>query len=146
MRADFGMGDNQPERDAVRKIEVALAGIHEIDNDRQWIFHNERVRRLETELDRLPALAAELSSPLHAKLSGFAAEVRGQYRTLLVGMWVTSVTAALLFCAVRAAVLSLDLPAAANPRLRVAARWPAETSVIASAWIPATRSPSWPRR
>ncbi len=97
MRADFGMADNQPERDAVYKIEVALKRIHAIDNDAQWIFHDERVRRLETELDRLPVLAAELSSPLHAKLSGFAAEVRGQYRTLLVGLWATSVTAALLF-------------------------------------------------
>jgi signal transduction histidine kinase len=97
VRADFGMGDNQPERDAVRKIEVALQRIHEIDNDRGWIFSDERIGRLEGELEQLKALAADLSAPLHAKLSGFAAEVRGQYRTLLVGLWVASVTAALVF-------------------------------------------------
>jgi signal transduction histidine kinase len=97
MRADFGMADNQPERDAVRKIEVALQGIDEIQRDRDWIFSDERVGRMDRELDGLHVLAAELSSPLHAKLSGFAAEVRGQYRTLLVGLWITSVTAAALF-------------------------------------------------
>jgi signal transduction histidine kinase len=97
VRADFGMADNQPERDAVHKIEVALRRIHEIDGDRGWVFSDERIGRLEGELQRLQVLSAELSSPLHAKLSGFAAEVRGQYRTLLVGLWITSVTAALLF-------------------------------------------------
>ncbi len=97
MRADFGLADNQPERDAVRKIEVALERIHEIESDRNWIFSEERVARMDGQLDGLHVLAAELSSPLHAKLSGFAAEVRGQYRTLLVGLWITSVTAAALF-------------------------------------------------
>jgi signal transduction histidine kinase len=95
--AGFGMADQQPERDVVHKIEGALAGIHDIENDRSWIFDDDKVGRLDVELDHLQVLAAELPSHLHAKLGGFAAEVRGQYRTLIVGTWLASITAALVF-------------------------------------------------
>jgi signal transduction histidine kinase len=97
IRAGFGMADNQPERDIVHKIELALQGIHDIDNDRNWIFSDDKVARLDNDLEYLQILAAELPNHLNAKLSGLAAEVRGQYRTLIVGTWITSVTAALVF-------------------------------------------------
>jgi signal transduction histidine kinase len=95
--AGFGISDNQPERDTVRKIEAALGEIRAVEHDRSWIFHEDRVARLDSDLGRLQILASELPSHLQAKLGGFAAEVRLQYRTLIVGTWVASVTAALVF-------------------------------------------------
>ena len=55
------------------------------------------MRRLDDDIRRLHDLTAELPGPLQAKLNGFADEVRGQYRTLIVGTWIASVTAALFF-------------------------------------------------
>jgi signal transduction histidine kinase len=42
-------------------------------------------------------MAVDLPTHLHSTLKGFAAEVRGQYNALLVGLWITSVLAALVF-------------------------------------------------
>ncbi len=97
LKAGFGMADNQPERDTVHKIQAGLQEIHRIDGDRRWIFDDERVRRLDNDIRRLHDLTAELSGPLQAKLNGLADEVRGQYRTLIVGTWIASVTALLFF-------------------------------------------------
>ena len=44
------MADNQPERDAVHKIEAALQEIHQIDGDRRWIFDDQQVRRLDDDI------------------------------------------------------------------------------------------------
>ena len=91
------MSDNQPELGVVRKIEVALRQIHRVEKDREWIFDDDKVQRMGDDLDDLKALAADLPKHLHEKLAGFAAEVRGQYRTLIVGTWITSVTVAAVF-------------------------------------------------
>ena len=53
LQAGFGMADNQPERDAVHKIEAALQEIHGIDGDRRWILDDQRVRRLDDDIRRL---------------------------------------------------------------------------------------------
>jgi len=73
------MADNQPERQTVQKIEAALLQIRAGNQEQSWIFDDEKVGQLEVDLERLQVLAAELPSHLHAKLRGFAAEVRGQY-------------------------------------------------------------------
>ena len=94
--ADSPMADNRPERQTVEKIEAALAAIHQADCDQDWIFDVAEMGQLERDLDRLQTLAAELPSHLHATLRGFAADVRGQYHMLIVGTWITSVSAALV--------------------------------------------------
>ena len=94
---DFGVADNQRERETVHKIETALARVVDANRDEDWMLDAVKVGRLDAELEHLQMLSAELPSHLHAKLGGFAGEVRGQYRTLIVGTWITSVSAALLF-------------------------------------------------
>ena len=71
-------------------------GFTRADNHADWILDLGRISRLEDELAQLQALAAELPSHLREKLSGLAAEVRGQYRTLIVGTWVAGIAAALI--------------------------------------------------
>src|SRR5208282_992863 len=39
----------------------------------------------------------DLPTHLHSTMRGFAAEVRGQYHALLIGLWITSALAALVF-------------------------------------------------
>ena len=112
LHAGFGMADNQPERDTVHKIEAALQEIHRIEGDRRWIFDDQRVRRLDDDIRRLHDLTAELSGPLQAKLNGLADEVRGQYRTLIVGTWIAARRRGVVLRLVRAALLSLGVPSA----------------------------------
>ena len=96
-QAQSGMADIQRERDTVGKIEAALSRVHEADRQENWMLDDVEVGRLDAELENLQALAAELPSHLHAKLGGFASQLRGQYRTLIIGTWITSISAALLF-------------------------------------------------
>jgi signal transduction histidine kinase len=97
LEADRLMADDQPERDTVQQIEAALRQIQEVNQERTWMFDDDKVGQLELGLQRLQFLAAELPSHLHAKLRGLAAEVRGQYRTLIIGIWIISISAAILF-------------------------------------------------
>lgn len=97
LQADLRMADNRPERETVRRIEAALLRIHQTSRDQDWVFDGVKVGQLNTELEELQALTAELPSHLHRKLGGFRDEVRGQYRTLIVGTWIASISAALLF-------------------------------------------------
>jgi signal transduction histidine kinase len=91
------MADNQPERETVQKIETALEQIRATNYDQDWMLDDVKIDQLEVEVERLQNLAVELPSHLHATLRGFAAEVRGQYRTLIVGTWITSISAGLVF-------------------------------------------------
>lgn len=95
--ADSRMADNQPEQENVQRIEAALRQIRETNRDQDWMLDSVKIDQLEGDLERLQSLVAELPSHLHEVLRGFAAEVRGQYRTLIVGTWIASVSAALIF-------------------------------------------------
>ena len=89
------MADNRLEWETVHKIEASLAQVCRTNADTGWIGDLLMIEQLQTELECLQELSLELPSHLHKKLGGFAEEVRGQYRTLLVGMGVTSILAAL---------------------------------------------------
>ncbi|NLX96580.1 MAG: HAMP domain-containing protein [Rhodopirellula sp.] len=91
------IGDNQPEWATLHKIEATLRQVHEADRDIHWMLDDSKVGRLDTELERLQALSVELPSHLHSKIGGFAHEVRAKYRTLIVGTWIVSLIAGLLF-------------------------------------------------
>ncbi len=97
VRVDSRMSDNQSELETLQEVETAMARVHAANNDEDWIFNYLKAGRLDTELEELQRLAGELPSHLHAKMAGFAHEVRGQYRTLIVGTWIIVVSAALLF-------------------------------------------------
>ena len=91
------MADTEPEWETVHQIEAALARMHQANREHDWTLDAVSIGRLDTELANLQRLTADLPSHLHAKLGGFADEVRGQYRTLIVGTWITSISAALVF-------------------------------------------------
>ncbi|MBN2021599.1 MAG: HAMP domain-containing protein [Pirellulales bacterium] len=96
LRSGSRMADNRAEWDTVRQIEASLARIHDADRDGQWMFDSQRIGGLAGELDNLQTLAADLPSHLHNKLRGLSAEVRGQYRALIVGSWIAGAAAALI--------------------------------------------------
>jgi two-component system, NtrC family, sensor kinase len=94
---DRTMVDNEHEWATVHQIEEALAGVRDAENDRNWISDAAKVDRLDGELDRLQRLVADLPSHLRTRLENFAGEVKGRYRTLIVGSWTASVAAAAVF-------------------------------------------------
>jgi len=97
LHADSCTTDDQGEWETVRRMEAVLRNIHEVGADERWMLDDLKIARLEGELVQLQTLTAELRDHLDGKLAGFAAEVRGQYRTLIVGTWATSISAGLVF-------------------------------------------------
>jgi signal transduction histidine kinase len=91
------IADNQREWETVHKIEAGLASVREAELDQDWLLDDAKLNRLDAEVEDLQKLAAELPSHLHHKLEGFADDVRGQYRALIIGSWAGSITAALGF-------------------------------------------------
>ncbi len=97
LRAAGSMGDNQPERASVRRIEDALQRIHQTSSDETWMYDDLKLNDLDREVIDLQIMAVDLPTHLHSMLKGLAAEVRGQYHALLIGLWITSALAALVF-------------------------------------------------
>ena len=96
-RDGLRIADTQGEWETVHEIDAALGRIEEVNRDEDWVLDDvSRVDQLSAELEQLQELAVKLPSHLHEKLRGFAAEVRSQYRALIVGTWIASVSAALL--------------------------------------------------
>ena len=89
--------DKEQEWRTVHKIEAALARVREANHNGDWMLGDVKIERLKLELEYLQNLSEELPSHLHQRLEGFAYEVRGQYRALIVGTWVTSILAGLIF-------------------------------------------------
>jgi signal transduction histidine kinase len=97
LRAAGSMGDTQPERDAVQRIEDSLQRIHQTSSDENWMYNEVKLNELDREVIDLQIMAVDLPTHLHSTLKGFAAEVRGRYHALLIGLWITSAMAALVF-------------------------------------------------
>jgi two-component system, NtrC family, sensor kinase len=97
MRADPRISDHKREQETALKIEAQLVRIRQANRDEDWMFDNLKVDWLDVELERLQTLATELPSHLHKKLAGFADEVRGQYRLLILSAWVATGSACLVF-------------------------------------------------
>jgi len=92
------IADNQRERETVHKIEAALLRVAAVNRNEDWVLDDtSKVDQLDEELEHLQALSVELPSHLHEKLRGFRDEVRSQYRTLIVGTWIASAAAGLIF-------------------------------------------------
>jgi signal transduction histidine kinase len=94
---DSKIADTQREWETVHKIEAALAAVRNANRDHDWMLDDFKIDGLETELENLQQLAAELPSHLHKRLSGFAAEVRGQYHGLFGAALTSSLVAGLVF-------------------------------------------------
>jgi len=94
---DSQIADNRPEWQTVHKIEATLAEIERTIGADRGMNQATTLRRIDEQLSDLQALGADLPSHLHRAIGGFAAGARTQYRTLIVGAWVASVAAALIF-------------------------------------------------
>lgn len=97
LRAGSPIADDQPEWATVHRLESALERIRKWDQRQQWVLAEGQFESLQGELTQLQGLAAELPSHLHRKMRGLTDGVRYRYRVLIVGMWVTSAAAALIF-------------------------------------------------
>ncbi len=97
LQAAGSMGDNQPERESVQRIEDSLEGIHQTSDDEDWMYNEAKLNDLDREVINLQIMALKLPTHLHATMKGFAAEVHGQYHALLIGLWITSALAAVVF-------------------------------------------------
>jgi two-component system, NtrC family, sensor kinase len=96
-RADPLISDHGREEETLRKIEKQLALIRQANRDEDWMLDNVKVVWLDVELEKLQNFAIELPGHLHSKLIGFADEVRGQYRVLILTAWMATVSACLIF-------------------------------------------------
>ena len=96
--ADSPMADNRPEWETVHKIEAVLAQdpTRPIAT-RDWMLDDVKIGRTRGGAGSPADPGRRIAQPLARQAGGFAAEVRGQYRTLIIGTWVTSVSAALFF-------------------------------------------------
>jgi len=97
LRVAGSMGDNQPEREAVQRIEDSLQRIHQTSSDENWMCNDRKLNELDREVIDLQIMAVDLPTHLHATLKGLAAEVHGRYHAILLGLWITSVLAGLVF-------------------------------------------------
>lgn len=96
-RAGSPISDNQREWNTVYKIEASLASLREESRRQDWTLDPEKIGQLDRELQELQTLAAALPSYLYDKMSNFRDDVRSQYRTLIIGTWITLGSAGLVF-------------------------------------------------
>ncbi|MCH8922285.1 MAG: HAMP domain-containing histidine kinase [Planctomycetes bacterium] len=90
------IGDATGERRTLAKIEATLERIAQVDRDEDWLFDAVRTDELAVELKYLQELSVELPSHLHERLRTQPAQVRLQYRALIVVTWVSSIASGLL--------------------------------------------------
>lgn len=91
------IADTQQEWQTVHKLDTALGDLHEAVRGEDWMLDDLKIERLDHELEHVQNLAAELPSHLYKRLGGLAAEVRGQYRALIIAAWIGSILAFLIF-------------------------------------------------
>lgn len=89
--------DTRAERRTLSEIQATFAQLEALFQQSEWILDDVKIHQFEAEVEHLEDLVGELPSHLHRKLAGFAAEVRGQYRALIVSTWVASGLGALGF-------------------------------------------------
>lgn len=90
------IGDSQRERETIQRLEELLTHVRENDRDEDWIFGT-RLATLEVQLEQLQRAADTLPESMHASISQFTADVRNEYRTLIIVFWFTCLLAAATF-------------------------------------------------
>ena len=95
-QVDARIGDNRRERDAVEQFDTMLERIGQLQAGDDWIFDDSKIEDLQSELEKLHKLSADLPSFLQQRMHDFCGEVRLQYRIWIVLTWITSVMATLL--------------------------------------------------
>ncbi|MEK6239518.1 MAG: HAMP domain-containing protein, partial [Planctomycetales bacterium] len=91
------VGDLREEWTAIGEIDAALSRVDQANRESAWLSLPEDYQRLREEVDELQRLTVLLPSHLHRRVRELRTQVRSQYRALIVLVWVTSVSAALMF-------------------------------------------------
>lgn len=91
------MADDQQEWATVHQLDAVLIRLKRCDAQADWVLDETAVEQVRQEMDRLRDLSAALPSYLHERLRGFASNVRNRYRALIVGVWIASLSAGLVF-------------------------------------------------
>jgi signal transduction histidine kinase len=92
------IGDDEPERLALVEIDTVLRKIHREGMSDSLLYEELRgeTASLETALERLRELAAQLPSHLHTRLAELSGEVRSKYHAAIVLSWTTFLSALVL--------------------------------------------------
>lgn len=85
--------DNHMEFTTLMEIEQLLRQVDDQTSPERWIHTQLDIDQLNDQLDHMSDLCSELPSHLHQRLTAFAGEVRGQYRTWIIVTWVTTIGA-----------------------------------------------------
>lgn len=83
------INDNSREREAVEKLQAALAGVQALDDSSQWLTDRRRRAEVDAELAMMQRLAGTLPRSLHQDFELFYDDARVQYRTLIALGWST---------------------------------------------------------
>lgn len=90
------LGDGKREQETVHRIDDTLDEIDGTIDDADWMLGKLKVGALSAELERLYGLTSRLPVYWHRDVQEFTEQVRGQYRTLIVVTWITSISTAVL--------------------------------------------------
>ena len=144
LNAGSPMADDQHESETVCRIEPALERLRLKTCDSDWVVNDLQLDQLRDELENLQTLTAALPSHLYEKMSGFADEVRSQYRTLIIGMWTASVSAGLVFTLwIKLFYQWIFRPL--RTLIGGSRKWPPGNSATVFVSTRKTKWPSWPR-
>lgn len=83
------INDNSREREAVAKLQAALAGVRGVHQDVDWLLDRAQRSRVDAELAMMQRLAGALPRSLHQDFQAFYEDARVQYRTLIALGWST---------------------------------------------------------
>jgi signal transduction histidine kinase len=99
-RTDLGnsrIADNRTERQTIAQIDRILTRIEQINSDQDWMLNEVQIGRLNRQLDELQRHAVDLPAHLHRRLRDEREQVRGEYRTMNVLVWITTGGALVMF-------------------------------------------------
>ncbi|MFM2095501.1 MAG: hypothetical protein RIS70_2625 [Planctomycetota bacterium] len=89
--SDLLFEDNHMEFTTLAAIEMHLKLLDDRTGPELWIHPDLELGFVNDQLDHISDLCSELPSNLHTRLSAFAGEVRGQYRTWIILNWITTI-------------------------------------------------------
>jgi signal transduction histidine kinase len=96
VQAGSPISDNHAESQAAHQIDAALERLRDSYRSQDWVFDSFKVDQLDQDLASLQQQASKLPGYFHSRMRGFADEVKSQYRMLIVGTWITSLSACMV--------------------------------------------------
>ena len=89
----------EPERQALAEIRIALHRVDQLNSDEAWVMNRVYVEALDEALVDAHTAAMKLPFYLQQRMHEIVSEVRGQYRTWIALTWVSSFASLVIFAA-----------------------------------------------